>query len=56
MKKANKQFHTSNSKVGTGDYHGMGIKNKMGTMIDSYMTDVNPTAPKKIGKAPKSLA
>ncbi len=54
MKKAKglKQAHTSNQKFGMGDFYGVGVKNKVGRVNDSYM---NPKS-KNIGKPPKSLA
>ena len=54
--KSNKQTHTSNSKTGSGDYYGTGVKNKVGTIRDVFVPGVNPMSSKKIGKPPKSLA
>lgn len=52
--KANKNFHSSNQKTGMGDFNGMGIKPKMGRVIDNYEYSVNPS--KSVGKVPKKLA
>lgn len=41
--------------MGSGDYHGIGIKNPIGRMRDTYMGDTKPTS-KRVGKPPKSLA
>ncbi len=51
-----KQAHSSNDKMGSGDYYGTGIKNKTGKMIRSY--DVGSiSSPPKLSKAGKfSLA
>lgn len=54
--KANKNAHTSNSKVGSGDFYGQAIKNQTGRLIDSYSPDYTPMTNKKLGNAPKSLA
>lgn len=56
MKKAKglKSAHTSNSKIGMGDYYGTGIKNKMGRTRE--VIGVKPLSMKKLGKPPKSLA
>ncbi len=52
--KALKNAHTSNSKIGVGDYYGTGIRNPIGRMVDNY-TD-SPKSVQKKGKPPKSLA
>ncbi len=49
-----KNAHTSNAKIGMGDYYGTGVKNKVGRMIDG--TGMRPVTPSKIKKPPKSLA
>lgn len=54
--KSPKTAHTSNSKVGMGDYKGTGVKNKTGTIRDIYAIDYQPMSSKKMGKPPKSLA
>jgi hypothetical protein len=54
--KTNKQYHTSNAKTGIGDFYGTGIKQKVGTIKDMYLTNMNPMSNKKVGKPPKSLA
>lgn len=48
-----KQSHTSRSKSGMGDYHGTGIKQKIGRPISVMME--NPSKTKK-GKPPRALA
>jgi len=51
-----KQAHTSNAKVGMGDYYGTGIKQKMGRMIDSSYPGAQALKKKQLKKPPKSLA
>lgn len=53
--KSNKTAHTSNSKIGMGDFYGSGIKNPIGRVRES-MIDARPLSSKNLGKAPKSLA
>lgn len=54
MKKAKtKQAHTSQSKIGMGDYYGSGVKNPMGKVIRSYLS---PSLGSGKSKPPKSLA
>lgn len=53
--KALKQSHTSNSKIGSGDYYGVGIKNPIGRVRENSMTYGSPS-PTKMKKPPKSLA
>jgi hypothetical protein len=49
-----KNAHTSNSKMGMGDYHGTGIRAPLGKMRDGMgMKDIKPS---KLKKPPKSLA
>lgn len=52
--KANKTAHTSNSKLGMGDFYGSGIKNPIGRVREEMM--INPMKSKSLGKPPKSLA
>ncbi len=53
--KALKNAHTSNSKIGMGDYKGVGVKQKVGTSrLD--MINLNKVGSKKMGKPPKALA
>ncbi len=52
--KALKNAHASNSKIGSGDFYGTGVKQKIGTVQRSYL-DAS-SSPRKLGKAPKSLA
>lgn len=49
-----KNAHTSNSKIGMGDYYGTGVRNKMARSRD-VMGSV-PSSKKKIKTPPKSLA
>ena len=53
--KAPKTAHTSNSKIGMGDFYGSGVRNKMGRMRSESVSMV-PVSKKKLGKPPKSLA
>ena len=46
--------HTSRSKIGSGDYYGTGIKQKVGRMREDYLNDI--IKPSKLKKPPKSLA
>jgi hypothetical protein len=57
MKKstAPRTAHTSNAKIGMGDYYGTAIKQKFGKVHES-MVDVGKVNSKKLKKAPKSLA
>lgn len=50
-----KEWHTSPTKKGMGDYYGQGIKQKQGRIRDDYMGTISMT-PKALKKAPKSLA
>lgn len=50
-----KNAHTSDSKIGMGDYYGRGIKNKMGRVREDTM-GMNSISPTKMKKPPKSLA
>lgn len=50
-----KTAHTSNSKIGSGDYYGSGIKNKTGRVIED-MINYSPITKKSLKKPPKSLA
>ena len=53
--KANKTAHTSNSKLGMGDFYGSGIKNPIGRVREDMMMGKSMNS-KDLGKAPKSLA
>ena len=55
MKKSKKtEAHSMDMKYGMGTYNGVGVKQKVGRIRDSY---VNPTFTKaQVGKPPKSLA
>lgn len=54
INKTLKQSHTSNSKIGSGDSYGTGVKNPVGKMKSSSLTPV--LKGKDVGKAPRSLA
>lgn len=54
-KMKHKEAHTSNSKIGMGDFYGTGIKQKLGIVKRDYLSATN-TKPKKLGKPPRSLA
>lgn len=47
--------HTSKSQRGMGDNYGSGVRNPVGRMREDSM-GYNALSPKKLGKAPKSLA
>lgn len=49
-----KQAHTSQSKMGMGDYYGTGLNAKIGKIIDVTGYENMPKA--KLKKPPKSLA
>jgi len=52
MKKKGLENHVSNTKQPSGDYYGTGVRNPVGKLRDTYVTDV--MKPKKASK-PKSL-
>ncbi len=52
--KHHKEAHTANTKYGSGDYYGTGIKQKVGRMCEDSINGTIST--KKLGKPPKSLA
>ena len=52
--KALKTAHTSNSKMGMGDYYGSAIRNPIGRVRDGW--GMNETPKKKLRIPPKSLA
>lgn len=49
-----KQAHTSNSKIGMGDYTGTGVRNPIGRSLDIMGQKI--IKQKSLKKAPKSLA
>lgn len=49
-----KNAHTSNSKIGMGDYYGKGERNPLAKIIGSSVG--NPTPKSKLKKPPKKLA
>ena len=51
--KATKQHNTPNSKVGSGDYYGTGVRQKVGKQRDSY---VDIPYGKSTKTPPKSMA
>jgi len=53
--KKNRFAHVANTKYGMGDNYGMGIKAKVGKVIDDSM-GLNALTPKRLKKPPKSLA
>lgn len=53
MKKT-KEWHSSNAKIGSGDYYGTGVRNPVGTIQRDYLNG-STSKPKKM-KPPKSLA
>lgn len=52
--KVNKTAHTSNSKIGMGDYYGVGVKNPVAKIVVDQINEVVPKS--KMKKPPKSLA
>ncbi len=52
--KAPKVAHTSNSKVGMGDYYGRAIPNKVAKIRDGF--GISEIKPSKLKKIPRSLA
>jgi hypothetical protein len=57
MKKGKKPkiAHTSSSPKGSGDFHGVGIKQPVGKLRESHILDRNSPNSKKM-KPPRSLA
>lgn len=53
-KKPSIQAHTAPTKFGMGDGYGTGARQKMGKLIEGQ--GIKPLKPKKLLKAPKSLA
>lgn len=49
-----KEWHSSSSKIGMGDFYGSGIKQNVGRVRVDYLN--NPSPSKKSIKRPKSLA
>ncbi len=47
--------HTPKSQMGSGDYYGTAIKQKVGRMREDSM-GVNPVSRKGLNKPPRSLA
>lgn len=54
LKSLKKEGHSSQSQMGMGDYYGTGIRNPTAKIKDMY--GYTKIKPKKMGKAPKSLA
>ena len=48
--KALKQFHTSNANRGMGTNYGVGVKQKVGSALDSYMDTGKKSKPLKKSK------
>jgi len=57
MKKAKRvnEAHSANTKYGSGDFYGTGVKNPVGRVRESYMNP-SPTTNKSFGTPPKKLA
>ncbi len=54
IKGPGRNAHVADTKLGMGDFYGSGVRNKVGRIRDSYVT--NPSKPKSLKKPPKSLA
>lgn len=54
--KHDKEAKGTNLKTGVGEYVGLGVKNPIGKMIDSYMPNITHMSKSKIKKPPRSLA
>lgn len=50
-----KESHSTNRKLGMGDFYGSGMKNPIGKMRSDSPGN-RPVSPSKLGKPPKSLA
>lgn len=50
-----KEWHTANTKNGSGDYYGTGIKQKQGRVRDNYMGNFT-MSDEKLKTPPRSLA
>ena len=55
IKKKGKEWHSSASKYGMGDFYGTGFKAKVGRMRDDSM-GINAVSPTKLKIPPKNLA
>ena len=55
-KKAPRFAHTSDAKMGMGDFYGQAIRNKMGKIRDEFTPGENPAPLKSLSKPPKTLA
>jgi hypothetical protein len=56
MKKGKPKIaHTTSSPKGSGDYYGVGIKQPVGRLRESFVMEAKQPS-KKFGKIPKSLA
>jgi hypothetical protein len=53
-KSKTKQAHTSQTKMGMGDYYGTGFTGKIGSIRDDQIT--MPVKPKALKTPPKNLA
>ena len=54
-KSTNRFFHSSNDKIGMGNYYCTAIKQKIGRMREEQL-GFNQVPNRKVGKPPKSLA
>ncbi len=52
--KANKQFHSSNDKIGKGVSSGTGVRNPVGKAKE--IMGAKPAVKSQMGKPPKSMA
>ncbi len=53
--KKGKEWHSSKSKIGMGDYYGTAIKNPQAKIVDNSM-GYQSMNPKTLKRPPKSLA
>lgn len=53
--KSGKNAHTANTKYGSGNFYGSGIKQPVGKSIVSQL-DFRSSTPRSLKKPPKSLA
>jgi len=54
--KHTKDAKGATAKTGVGEYVGVGVKNPIGKMVDSYMPNITPVKNSKLKKPPRSLA
>lgn len=51
--KVKNEWHAPNTQFGSGDYYGVGVKNKVGRTRDDLYPE---STPQQLGTPPKSLA